>query len=283
MPSSVHRVDVLIASPSDARPARDAIEQALHEWNVHRGDEERVILRPLRWEVGSVPVVGQGDAQSVINQQLVDKADIVIGIFYHRLGTSTPRAISGTAEEIDRSVRAGKQVHIYFAEVPPPYSVDLEQFKALKGFKERIHSDGLVGTFELIADLKVAVLRAIELDVQSLNIGSSAARKNPLVAYEPPTETVGNRRGKMQQIRVTHLGPDSLTEVEVLFKKIDVHLKGPSVLWPNEPQHYHSFDRTKWTAWSDAREVRSGRIGVEVEVRWKFLDEARSATYFVDY
>jgi hypothetical protein len=44
---------------------------------------------------------------------LVDRSDIVIAIFYHKLGSPTQRAISGTAEEISRSVRAGKPVHIF--------------------------------------------------------------------------------------------------------------------------------------------------------------------------
>ena len=46
-----------------------------------------------------MPLVGGHDAQSVINTQLVDQADILFGVFYARLGMKTQRWISGTAEE----------------------------------------------------------------------------------------------------------------------------------------------------------------------------------------
>jgi hypothetical protein len=39
-------LNVLIASPGDAEPGRDAVERALHAWNDHRSDVERIILRP---------------------------------------------------------------------------------------------------------------------------------------------------------------------------------------------------------------------------------------------
>src|SRR4249919_2175225 len=96
-------LDVLIASPSDADEGRDAVERALHAWNDYRSEDTGFVLRPRRWEIASVPVSGQGDPQSVINSQLVDQSDIVFGLFYDRLGSATPRAASGTAEEIDRS------------------------------------------------------------------------------------------------------------------------------------------------------------------------------------
>jgi hypothetical protein len=147
VPSEVRKLDVLIASPGDAVEGRDATEKALHDWNGHRVDTDGIILRPRRWETDSVPISGRGDAQSVINRQLVDEADIVIGIFYHRLGTLTPRAVSGTAEEIERAIKAGKPVHLYFSEKPLPYKHDAKQFQALLQFRKRMESSGLVREF----------------------------------------------------------------------------------------------------------------------------------------
>lgn len=113
MAAEVRKLDVLIASPGDVARERDAVERALHDWNNHRADAEGVVLRPRRYEIAAVPILGRGDPQTVINGQLVDQADIVIGIFYSRLGTPTQRAASGTAEEINRSVNAGKPVHLF--------------------------------------------------------------------------------------------------------------------------------------------------------------------------
>src|SRR5664280_1060329 len=152
MPSKVLKLDVLIASPGDALPARDAVEHVIHQWNDSRGDREGVILRPRRWETGSVALMGMGDSQSVINLQLVDASDIVIAVFYHRLGSATARAASGTAEEIERSVAAGKPVHIYFSEGDVPYQTDFDQFKALKLFRQDIQTRGLISTFVTVPE-----------------------------------------------------------------------------------------------------------------------------------
>jgi hypothetical protein len=159
---------VLIASPSDALLGRDAVERNLHAWNDHRTDESGFILRPRRWEIASVPLSGRGDAQSIINSQLVDEADIVIGIFYHRLGTVTPRAISGTAEEIERAIKAGKPVHLYFAKKPLPYDHDAKQFQALRQFRKLMADSGWVLEFNTEEDLAQRAQQAIELDIRDL-------------------------------------------------------------------------------------------------------------------
>jgi nucleoside 2-deoxyribosyltransferase len=179
MPSEVQKLDVLIASPGDANAGRDAIERALREWNNTRGDSQNLFLRARRWEIAAVPISGHGDAQSVINSQLVDDSDIVIAIFYHRLGSATPRSVSGTVEEIDRSISKGKPVHLYFAQKRMPHDADLDQVKALRSFKELMQQRGLVGSFKTETDLEKQINRAIEHDV---------ARFKHQLSVEPPSE-----------------------------------------------------------------------------------------------
>ena len=50
-----------------------------------------------------------------LNDQLVDRCDILVGMFWTKLGTSTGVAASGTVEEIDRFVAAGKPAMLYFS------------------------------------------------------------------------------------------------------------------------------------------------------------------------
>lgn len=182
MASEVRKLDVLIASPGDAASSRDAIEKALHGWNDHRSVAEGIMLRPRRWETGSVPILGQGDAQSIINSQLVDESDIVFAVFNHRLGSPTGRAVSGTVEEIDRCVSHGKPVHLYFAEASLPYDADLDQFKALRDFRAEMQQRGLVATFNSDAELAQAVRDAIEYDI-ARRVGQADA---VVIAESPP-------------------------------------------------------------------------------------------------
>lgn len=106
-------IQVLVASPGDTMDARDAIERTILSWNRNRTKTTRVTLLPQRWEVDSVPEMS-GDGQSIINRQLVDEADIVIGLFHARLGRPTIRDKSGTVEEIRRSMERGAIVHVFF-------------------------------------------------------------------------------------------------------------------------------------------------------------------------
>jgi hypothetical protein len=38
--------------------------------------------------------------QTIINQQVLDKFDLLVGVFWTRVGTSTENHLSGTIEEI---------------------------------------------------------------------------------------------------------------------------------------------------------------------------------------
>lgn len=169
MPFSAHVLRVLIASPSDTRDERDAVERALHEWNATRAAREQVVLLPRRWETNAVPVLG-GSGQGAINKQLLDNADIVIALFDSRLGQATEAAVSGTAEEIERADVAGKQVHVYFSDEALPRDVDPDQLVALRRFKVALQSRGLLGSYADPGDLAGQVRNAIEHDLEVLNL-----------------------------------------------------------------------------------------------------------------
>lgn len=55
-----------------------------------------------------------GDPQLIINNSIIKNADMVIALFGSRLGTPTARATSGTIEEIEEMIKAGKQVFVCF-------------------------------------------------------------------------------------------------------------------------------------------------------------------------
>lgn len=170
MTFDAHVLKVLIASPGDTREEREAVERALHAWNADRAEREEVVLLPHRWETSAVPRLG-GSGQSVINEQLVDRSDIVIALFDSRLGMATEAAVSGTAEEIQRSHDAGKPVHVWFSEEPIPRGADLEQVKAVEEFQHALKPLGLLGTYASPDDLAYKVRQAIESDLDRLDLG----------------------------------------------------------------------------------------------------------------
>ena len=61
--------------------------------------------------------------QEIINR-LVIKRDILVAIFWTRLGSPTGVATSGTIEEIEKHLASKNPTMIYFSDTPLPNDVD---------------------------------------------------------------------------------------------------------------------------------------------------------------
>lgn len=98
---------VLIASPSDVGDERQEIRRLVFDWNDVHVEEFNAVRLPVMWETHARPRLGKRP-QSLLYEQFVRDADILIGIFWTRLGTSTGQAESGTVEEIREFLAQGK-------------------------------------------------------------------------------------------------------------------------------------------------------------------------------
>lgn len=212
-----HVLRVLIASPGDTTDERGAVERSLHGWNASRAEREQVILLPARWETDAVPRLG-GSGQSVINEQLVDRADIMIALFDSRLGQAAEEAVSGAAEEIQRAheAEAGKPVHVYFSEEPLPRNVDEKQLAAPRKFQASLEFRGLLGRYANPEALGFQVRNAVEHDLEHLSLGAVAPRRRagetlssapPMSSNASPKQTgragPGSRRGASGSVSPT--------------------------------------------------------------------------------
>lgn len=139
---------VMIASPEDVAEERKIVTGAIYRWNDTNASVRQLVLLPIKWETHSTPQLGV-PAHTVINRQLLDDADIVIGIFGPRIGTPTEEYISGTVEEIKKHVAAGKTAKVYFSEVPIGQKrVDQNQYALIQKFREELNSSGLYAIYE---------------------------------------------------------------------------------------------------------------------------------------
>ncbi|WP_245637890.1 hypothetical protein [Actinomadura rubrobrunea] len=230
----------MIASPSDVPEARDAVKKAIHGWNNANAQTKGVILQPWRWETSAVPLLG-AHPQKLINAQGVDDSDIVFALFGGRLGSPTPDAVSGTAEEIDRALAMGKPVHLYFSTAPLPHDIDTAQLEALRAFKNEVQNRGLLGEFSNTDQLNHEVWKAIEHDIATLfPEGSTPSRKEPtgvefVVQPQQEREVSGfNSKGKPRYrtrrwLEVTNIG--SRDAEDVTFESVndgDLILTDPS-------------------------------------------------------
>jgi hypothetical protein len=158
---------ILIASPSDVNEERDVVVRAIQEWNNRNAVERAVTLLPVRWETHSRPEFGR--PQSSLNRQFVDDCDALIGVFWTRIGTHTGVAESGTLEEIERTVNAGKPAMLYFSSAPQnPDRIDTEQLTKLRDFKKGIQNRALIQPYGSVDEFKDLVLRHLESQVKTL-------------------------------------------------------------------------------------------------------------------
>jgi hypothetical protein len=111
--------------------------------------------------------------QAILNKQVLERADLLIGIFWTRIGTPTGDAVSGTVEEIEKHISLGKPAMLYFSSAPVhPDSVDTDQLTAVREFRERCKSTGLIQTYDDLVDFRTKLSRQL---AQTVNDNSYIA------------------------------------------------------------------------------------------------------------
>ena len=169
---------VLIASPGDVSEERDTAVKTIQEWNDLNSAERQLVLLPLRWETHSAPEYGKRP-QEVINRQVVDQCDLLVGIFWTRIGSPTGVAASGTLEEIERVANDGKLAMLYFSKSSKnPDDIDLEQLKKLREFKQKTFPNALVENYNGIIDFRDKLSKQLEIQLRTLLASSTNRAEN---------------------------------------------------------------------------------------------------------
>jgi hypothetical protein len=154
---------VMIASPGDVSEERNLIRAIIHEWNDINSIQRQLVLLPVGWETHSSPDLG-GRPQALINKNVLENCDLLVGVFWTRIGTPTGEAESGTAEEIRRHVGSGKPAMVYFSTAPvAPNSFDSAQYSALKDFKDWCKTQGLIEEYDNLSDFSDKFRRQIQI------------------------------------------------------------------------------------------------------------------------
>jgi hypothetical protein len=189
---------VLIASPSDLDEERQAATEAVNNWNAQHSVAEAVVLLPVKWETHAMPQAGVRP-QEAINSQLVRDGDILVGMFWTKIGTSTGVAESGTVEEIDQFVASGKPALLYFSSRPiDPNKIDLKQHKKLRSFKDATYKKALIGGFSSVDELRQTLLRDLMSQVRELNPSRPSRRGAKLEQASKITDLIlTHRRNKI--------------------------------------------------------------------------------------
>jgi len=148
-----------IASPSDCKTERKAAAAAVRRVDHLIGRHLGHRLEPVGWETDSFPDTRR--PQDVINE-LLDQADIVIFLFWHRFGSDAGKGKTGTEEEFYRSLDRRNssrtpRILLYFKTVDPaapPSGFKKSQYSSLKRFRSELEKANSVfyGVFSRTRD-----------------------------------------------------------------------------------------------------------------------------------
>lgn len=173
MPYAATVINVLIASPSDLSVERELIRDTIHSWNaLHARDQSKVLL-PIMWESHSAPQMGDRP-QGIINNQVLRGCDMLIGAFWHRLGSPTGKEDSGTVEEIKWFLKQKKPVMLYFSKAPVALDdTDSLQVEALRKFRAEIRNQGIQESYTSADELRMKLRDQLLIVVRELSLGAS--------------------------------------------------------------------------------------------------------------
>lgn len=174
---------VMIASPSDVAKERQIVRDVIAEWTAVHSSDKGTVLLPVSWESHASPEMG-ARPQEIINRRLVEDCDLLVAVFWTRIGSPSGEAVSGTVEEIHEHIAKGKPAMIYFSDAPVRLdSVDAAQYEELKKFREECKASGLYETYESLADFRDKLAR--QLAVTMIRVcADSAASVGPITATD---------------------------------------------------------------------------------------------------
>lgn len=155
-------VKVVAVSPGDVAAERKRIATVVDELNRSLAPELGLVLRLWRWETDASPGLHLLGPQGAIDEAMVmESADVVVGIFWNRLGTPVSDADSGTAHELRRawelwSTSGRPQVFLYFCERRSRLKTAAEaaQLESLFAFREALPREQLYWAYDSVTSFE---------------------------------------------------------------------------------------------------------------------------------
>ncbi|MHC5772497.1 hypothetical protein [Nostoc sp.] len=203
----VEKLKIFLASPSDVPTERHHVKKVIEEINQTVAADKGIVLEVVSSEK-AFPSYGK-DGQAILNEQIgkMQEYELFIGIMWNRIGTPTPRAKSGTAEEFGRAVktliRKGKpQVWFYFREAPVELKIkeELRQRGEALEFKAKFRGKGLFREYKTPANFRDQFRQHLTLWLNQHTAGASQTRTVPKKQSE-----------KIQEVKTTTPNTSSTT------------------------------------------------------------------------
>jgi hypothetical protein len=185
--------DIVISCPSDMTEERATVQRAVDDVNERNANYRGLHFDVKYWDKDVL--FCSGDPQIIINNTLIQNADLIVALFGKKLGTPTERAKSGTIEEIEMMIKEGKQVFVCFDERDVVINgttsdAEIEDLIKVRDFKKNYK--GLYIEFKSREDLIERLKNQLRLYIESLGTYDDPCICNLPVTFQ---ELKGNRKG----------------------------------------------------------------------------------------
>lgn len=155
---------IMIGCPSDVKKEVGVAKEVIANWTDLNAEANGMVLLPLHWSSNSYPVLGK-HPQKELDKQLVEKSDMLVCIFAAKVGTPTDTAESGSIEEIEEHVKAGKPVMLFFRKQVDITDLKPEEVIKLNDFKKRMQVKGVYFEFDDENDFQDLFSKKLQLFV----------------------------------------------------------------------------------------------------------------------
>jgi hypothetical protein len=218
MPYVATVFNVLIASPGDVAAERDLAREVIYEWNATHSRSRKIVLQPIRWETHSHPTMGDR-AQGVLNQQILKDADLVVAIFWTRIGTPTGEAPGGSVEELQRHMAEDKRAMVYFSVVDAPLECGASpEYQTLVTFRDEwCKPRGLLERYKSHDEFKEKFRRHLATKVNDDPYFASSGPKTATEPYNPSFLKIAERLRGGETLEDINALPDLSPEAKTLL------------------------------------------------------------------
>lgn len=155
---------IMIGCPSDVNKEVEIAKEVIVNWTDLNAEANGMVLLPLHWSSNSYPALGK-HPQKELDKQLVEKSDMLICIFAAKVGTPTDTAESGSIEEIEEHIKAGKPVMLFFRKQVDITHVKPEEITKLNDVKKRMQDKGVYNEYENEVDFRDLLSKKLQLFV----------------------------------------------------------------------------------------------------------------------
>jgi hypothetical protein len=214
MPRHSLEFRVVVASPSDVFETRKFVFDAIHELD-RTFEVQNIAIRGLGWEEYATPGIA-GEAQDVINKQILQEYDILIAIFGTKLGSPTKSNSSGTVAEIEHAIAKNDsdmglhRVQVYFCDkIESLSNTSIDELKRLDEYRKSLSERGVLYRVfstgdQLQREIRVNVQRPIAefLHKQDRNTKPRTAAKESAYAETSSLEDASNKQNVVDDLGI---------------------------------------------------------------------------------